>query len=102
LDYRLQKTLLVLIIDQQQDNYMLLGLLEFILLMRKVVLQLLLGSTVFSPYSWANASLDFNPTVDRIRLVTASGQNLRLHPELGTVVATDGSINGELILKSVP
>jgi hypothetical protein len=29
-----------------------------------------------------NASLDFNPTVDRIRLVTESGQNLRLHPEL--------------------
>jgi hypothetical protein len=58
------------------------------------VLQLLLGNCVFSSYSWANASLDFNPTVDRIRLVTASGQNLRLHPELGTVVATDGSING--------
>jgi hypothetical protein len=33
------------------------------------------GSTVFSCYSWANASLDFNPTVDRIRLVTASGQD---------------------------
>lgn len=44
--------------------------------------------------SGANASLDFNPTVDRIRLVTESGQNLRLHPELGTVVATDGNING--------
>jgi hypothetical protein len=33
------------------------------------------GSTVFSPaILGANASLDFNPTVDRIRLVTASGQ----------------------------
>jgi hypothetical protein len=53
------------------------------------------GSTVFSPaIVGANASLDFNPTVDRIRLVTESGQNLRLHPELGTVVFTDGSING--------
>jgi hypothetical protein len=62
--------------------------------MRKVVLPAV-GSTVFSPaILGANASLDFNPTVDRIRLVTASGQNLRLHPELGTVVATDGSING--------
>src|SRR5690606_36640864 len=37
--------------------------------------------------SGANASIDFNPTVDRIRLVTESGQNLRLHPELGTVAA---------------
>ena len=53
------------------------------------------GSTIFSPaIVGANASLDFNPTVDRIRLVTESGQNLRLHPELGTVVSTDGSING--------
>jgi hypothetical protein len=41
------------------------------------------GSTIFSPaIVGANASLDFNPTVDRIRLVTESGQNLRLHPEL--------------------
>lgn len=54
-----------------------------------------LGESAFSPgISGANASIDFNPTVDRIRLVTESGQNLRLHPELGTVVATDGSING--------
>lgn len=54
-----------------------------------------LGTAAFSPaISGENASIDFNPTVDRIRLVTASGQNLRLHPELGTVVATDGEING--------
>lgn len=53
------------------------------------------GSASFSPaVSGANASINFNPTVDRIRLVTESGQNLRLHPELGTVAATDGSING--------
>lgn len=54
-----------------------------------------LGQAPFTPaFQGANPSLDFNPTVDRIRLVTESGQNLRLHPELGTVVATDGSING--------
>jgi hypothetical protein len=54
-----------------------------------------LGSASFSPViAGANVSLDFNPTVDRIRLVTESGQNLRLHPELGTVVSIDGSING--------
>jgi hypothetical protein len=53
------------------------------------------GANVFSPaIVGANASIDFNPTVDRIRLVTESGQNLRLDPELGTVVSTDGSING--------
>lgn len=54
-----------------------------------------LGSASFSPtITSTNASVDFNPTVDRIRLVTDSGQNLRLHPELGTVVATDGVIDG--------
>jgi hypothetical protein len=40
------------------------------------------------------AAFDFNPTVDRIRLVTSTGQNLRLNPETGTVANTDGSING--------
>jgi hypothetical protein len=35
---------------------------------------------------------DFNPT-DRIRLVSNTGQNLRLHPDLGTVVAIDGNLN---------
>lgn len=29
---------------------------------------------------------DFNPTVDRIRVVSNSGQNLRLHPDTGAVV----------------
>ncbi|MFV8368191.1 DUF4394 domain-containing protein [Flavobacterium sp. LB2R40] len=54
-----------------------------------------LGAGSFLPVlAGGNASLDFNPTVDRIRLVTDSGQNLRLHPELGTVVVTDGLING--------
>lgn len=54
-----------------------------------------LGSMAFAPMvEGSKASIDFNPTVDRIRLVTESGQNLRLHPELGTVVATDGNING--------
>jgi hypothetical protein len=53
------------------------------------------GASAFSPaISGVNASINFNPTVDRIRLVTESGQNLRLHPELGTVAATDGAING--------
>lgn len=37
-------------------------------------------------------SLDFNPVVDRIRIVTNTGQNLRLNPETGLVVATDAAI----------
>lgn len=54
-----------------------------------------IGAAALNPtISGAAVSLDFNPTVDRIRLVTSSGQNLRLHPETGAVAATDGVING--------
>lgn len=34
-------------------------------------------------------AIDFNPTVDRIRIVTSSGQNFRAHPDTGAVVFTD-------------
>ncbi|MGG7551886.1 DUF4394 domain-containing protein [Chryseobacterium arthrosphaerae] len=53
------------------------------------------GSTAFTPMiSGTTAAIDFNPTVDRIRLVSNTGQNLRLHPETGAVAATDINING--------
>jgi len=52
------------------------------------------GMAPFSPaINGTRVALDFNPTVDRIRLVTDNKQNLRLHPETGAVAATDGSIN---------
>jgi hypothetical protein len=48
----------------------------------------------FSPaITGTSVGFDFNPTVDRIRLVTNTGQNLRLNPETGLVVAIDGNIN---------
>ncbi|WP_381520402.1 DUF4394 domain-containing protein [Spirosoma soli] len=54
-----------------------------------------LGTGPFSPSVNGDVvAFDFNPTVDRIRLVTNRGQNLRLNPETGTVAATDGPING--------
>ncbi|MBY0266476.1 MAG: DUF4394 domain-containing protein [Burkholderiales bacterium] len=37
---------------------------------------------------------DFNPTVDRIRVVTDSGQNLRLHPDTGAMVDSDPKTDG--------
>ena len=53
------------------------------------------GSTAFSPGVSSDAiGLDFNPTVDRIRLVGNNGQNLRLNPETGGIAAVDGNING--------
>ncbi len=36
---------------------------------------------------------DFNPTVDRIRVVSNTGQNIRLNPNDGTLAATDMAIN---------
>jgi hypothetical protein len=36
---------------------------------------------------------DFNPTVDRIRVVSNLGQNLRLNPNDGTAAATDVAMN---------
>ncbi|MEO5942179.1 MAG: DUF4394 domain-containing protein [Ferruginibacter sp.] len=54
-----------------------------------------IGTTPFTPaISGSPLGFDFNPTVDRIRLVTATGQNLRLNPETGAVAAVDGTING--------
>ncbi|SMC00712.1 conserved hypothetical protein [Hymenobacter roseosalivarius DSM 11622] len=54
-----------------------------------------IGSAAFTPAVAGNlVGFDFNPTVDRIRLVTSTGQNLRLNPETGTVANTDGAITG--------
>jgi len=33
--------------------------------------------------------VDFNPVADRIRVVSSSGQNLRLHPDTGALAAAD-------------
>lgn len=52
------------------------------------------STTPFTPaINGTQVGFDFNPTVDRIRLVTNNDQNLRLNPETGTVAAIDGMIN---------
>lgn len=43
--------------------------------------------------SGSEFGFDFNPTVDRIRIVSDSGQNLRAHPDTGAAV--DGNPNQE-------
>lgn len=53
------------------------------------------NSTPFTPaLSGGIAGFDFNPAVDLIRVVSKSGQNLRLNPNDGTVVTVDANING--------
>ncbi|MEE1946582.1 DUF4394 domain-containing protein [Pedobacter sp. KR3-3] len=43
-------------------------------------------------------SIDFNPTTDRLRLVSNTGQNLRINPETATVEATDPNISGGTVM----
>jgi hypothetical protein len=51
------------------------------------------GSAPFAPALAGTAfGFDFNPTVDRIRTHGSAGQNLRLHPDLGTVAFTDTAL----------
>ncbi len=37
---------------------------------------------------------DFNPVVDRIRVITNTAQNLRLHPDTGAVVDSNPNVDG--------
>ena len=37
-------------------------------------------------------SIDFNPTVDRLRVVSDDGTNLRVNPDTGALAATDGRL----------
>jgi hypothetical protein len=37
--------------------------------------------------------VDFNPTVDRLRVVSDRGQNLRLHPDTGALVSADPALS---------
>ena len=54
----------------------------------------MIGSNRFSPaLSGTVTGFDFNPTVDRIRVVTSNGENFRPNPETGAVAATDMNIN---------
>lgn len=52
----------------------------------------LVGTTAaFSP-SGTQFGVDFNPTVDRLRVISNTGQNVRLNPNDGTLAATDTPI----------
>lgn len=44
------------------------------------------------PVTGDAVAFDFNPTVDRIRIMTDAGQNLRAHPDTGAIVAVDASL----------
>lgn len=50
------------------------------------------GPPLSIPLEGNELGFDFNPAVDRIRLVAESGLNLRLHPDTGALVAQDGRL----------
>ncbi len=53
-----------------------------------------ISTTSFStPLSGTSFGFDFNPTVDRIRVVSNTGQNLRLNPITGDIAAVDLALN---------
>jgi hypothetical protein len=51
------------------------------------------GTTAFSPLARGRSfGFDFNPTVDRIRVISQANQNLRLDPNTGAVAGVDGDL----------
>lgn len=46
------------------------------------------------PLTGGQFGVDFNPAADRVRVVSASSQNLRLHPDTGAVVDFDPNTPG--------
>ena len=53
-----------------------------------------MGLPIAITLSGDQIGFDFNPTVDRIRVVTNGGQNLRLHPDTGAVVDGNPALDG--------
>lgn len=50
------------------------------------------GGTFSTPLNGSQFGFGFNPTVDRIRIVSDADQNLRVHPGTGAVAFVDGTL----------
>jgi hypothetical protein len=63
-----------------------------------------IGPTITLPQSLgvpANAALystDFNPTVDRLRVISALGDNFRVHPDTGQIVGVDAKLSADSLV----
>lgn len=53
-----------------------------------------------TPLSGTAFGFDFNPSVDRIRIVSNTGQNMRVHPETGAVILGDVAITPPVVAVS--
>ncbi|MCW6003028.1 DUF4394 domain-containing protein [Micromonospora sp. CPCC 205371] len=52
------------------------------------------GQTFATALSGKRFGVDFNPTVDRLRIVSDAGQNLRIDPTTGAVAGVDTNLSG--------
>jgi len=52
------------------------------------------GTPLAVPLEGGEFGFDFNPAVDRIRVVSDTGQNMRLHPDTGAVIDADPNTAG--------
>ncbi|RYG47483.1 DUF4394 domain-containing protein [bacterium] len=52
-----------------------------------------IGTTFATMLNGTNFGMDFNPTVDRLRITSNTGQNLRVNPNNGVVAFVDGMLN---------
>jgi Domain of unknown function (DUF4394) len=53
-----------------------------------------IGTPASLPAGATEWGFDFNPTVDRIRVVSDSGFNMRLHPDTGAIIDADANTPG--------
>jgi hypothetical protein len=51
------------------------------------------GPVFSTPLTGTRFGVDFNPTVDRLRIVSDTGQNLRVDPTTGTVAGVDTALS---------
>jgi hypothetical protein len=51
-----------------------------------------IGGAFSTPLQGTEFGVDFNPVVDRIRVVSNTGQNLRINPDTGAVAAVDQAL----------
>lgn len=51
------------------------------------------AASTFTTLQGSNFAVDFNPAADRLRVISNTGQNLRINVDTGETIA-DGSING--------
>lgn len=59
------------------------------------------GTIALTGSTSTRVSMDFNPVVDALRVVTGTGQNFRVNPNTGALIAQDTNISGTPLIAGV-